>query len=133
MPNFLLLLILDGRLRKQRLASALLLFVLILLLGSIPGARAEIGQLGSGWVLHCVAYSTLTFLLYTGLQGNPNQRALKAVLAIMLMGALDEGVQSLLPYRVGTVLDWMIDSTSSILTAGLLRAFLPEPFTAGRA
>ena len=127
MPSLLSLLILDERLRKQRLASAFILFGLIILVGSIPGARAEIGHFGPGLVLHGVAYSVLTFLLYTGLEGKRDQRALKAVLGAMLMGAADELVQGLLPYRVGALLDWVIDSTSAIFTAGLLRAFLPEP------
>lgn len=133
MPPLLSLLILDERLRKQRRASAFILFGLIILVGSIPGARAEIGNFGPGLVLHGVAYSALTILLYTGLEGKRDQRALKAVLGAMLMGAADELVQGMLPYRVGALLDWVIDSTSAVLTAGLLRAFLPEPDATVRA
>lgn len=127
MPPYISLLVLDERLRKQRLASAFIIFALIVLLGSIPGARAEIGQFGSGLVLHGAAYSLLTFLIYTGLEGTRQQRALKAVLSAMLMGAADELVQSMLPYRVGAVLDWAVDSTAAIITAALLHWFLPEP------
>ena len=133
MPPYLSLLILDERLRKQRLASAFLIFALIVLLGSIPGARAEIGQFGSGLVLHGAAYSVLTFLMYTGLQGTRAQRALKAMLGAMLMGAADELVQSMLPYRVGALLDWVVDSTAAFITAGLLRWFLPEPVATVRS
>ena len=127
MPPYLSLLILDERLRKPRLATAFFIFGLIVLIGSIPGARAEIGQFGSGLVLHGAAYSVLTFLMYTGFQGTRSQRALKAVLGAMLMGAADELVQSMLPYRVGALLDWVVDATSAIITAGLLRWLLPEP------
>lgn len=127
MSPSLSLLVLDDRLRFWRFAGALLLFALIVAIGSIPGARAEIGTLASGVILHSVAYACLTFLLYTGTGGTPGQRAVKAVLAVMAMGAIDEGVQSLLPYRVGSVTDWMIDTSSAFLTAGLLWTLLPAP------
>ena len=65
MPPFLYLLILDDRLRKRRTATAIALFAIIVMIGSIPGARAEIGTLASGIVLHAVAYAVLTFLLFT--------------------------------------------------------------------
>ena len=45
----------------------------------------------------------------------------------MAMGAIDETVQSFLPYRHGTVTDWMIDSSAALVTAGLLWALLPAP------
>jgi hypothetical protein len=129
MPPFLSLLVLDDRLRPWRFASALLMFTLIIALGSIPGARAEIGTVASGIFLHSVAYACVTFLLYTGSNGTPSRRAAKAVLAVMAMGAIDELVQSFLPYRHGAVSDWMVDASSALLTAGLLWALLPAPAT----
>ena len=132
MPPFLHLLIVDDRLRTVRTATAVTLFALILLLGSIPGARAEIGNVASGIVLHSIAYATLTLLLFTGYAGTRTERAVKAVLSIAAMGAIDELVQSMLSYRHGTVLDWGIDCTASVLTALLLWAFLPPP-GAGKA
>lgn len=125
MPPFLSLLVLDDRLRPWRCAAALTLFVLIVAIGSIPGARHEIAHLASGLILHGLAYSGITFLMYTGSRGSQLQRAAKAVLAVMLMGAIDECVQSFLPYRHGAVGDWMVDVSSAFLTAGLLWALLP--------
>lgn len=127
MPPFLYLLILDDRLRKRRTATAVALFAIIVMIGSIPGARAEIGTLASGIVLHAVAYAVLTFLLFTGYAGSSTERAIKAVLTVAAMGAVDELVQTMLPYRHGAVLDWIIDCTSALVTALLLRAFLPQP------
>lgn len=127
MPQLLSWLVLDERLRKPRLATALLLFTLIVLAGSIPGARAEIGNLASGVVLHSLAYGGLTVLLYTGIKGSRGERACKAVLTIMVMGAVDELVQALLPYRVGALLDWIVDASAALFTALLLWRFLPEP------
>ncbi len=126
-------LIVEPRLRKQRFYCAIALFLAILVFGSIPGARAEIGRYGSGVVLHLGAYAVLTLLLFTGLEGSRKERALKAMFGAMLMGASDELVQSLLPYRVGAMLDWMIDATAAIVTAGLLWAFLPDSTTPLRA
>lgn len=127
MPPSLSHLILDERLRRFRFASALLLFALIVILGSIPGARQEIGTMASGLILHSLAYSVLTLLLFTGGTGSRTGRALKALALVALMGAIDELVQSQLPYRHGAVQDWMVDITSSMITAALLWAFLPAP------
>lgn len=127
MLSFLTTLVLDERLRRRRFYSALLLFAAILLLGSIPGARAEIAVFGPGIVLHSLAYGGLTLLLYTGTRGSRGRRALGAVLAVILMGALDEMLQSLLPYRSGTVRDWLVDCTAALFMAALLWRFLPAP------
>lgn len=126
MPPSLSLLVLDDRLRPWRFRCALFLFALILMIGSIPGARAEIANVASGLVLHSLAYSCVTFLLYTGSAGPRSARALKAVLIVLAMGALDECVQSFLPYRHGAVSDWMVDGAASLLTASVLWALLPS-------
>ena len=133
MPPFLSLLVLDDRLRPWRCAAALILFALIIMIGSVPGARAEIALVASGIVLHTLAYSCVTFLMYTGSRGSRTQRAAKAVLTVLVMGAIDETVQSFLPYRHGAVSDWMVDGASALLTAGLLWALLPAPVHAGQA
>ncbi|MES2015644.1 MAG: VanZ family protein [Pseudomonadota bacterium] len=132
MPPFLSLLVFDDRLRPWRCAAALTLFILIVTIGSIPGARMEIATLASGLVLHAFAYGCITFLMYTGSRGSALQRAAKAVLTVMLMGAIDESVQSFLPYRHGAVSDWMVDASSAFLTAGLLWALLPAPARASQ-
>jgi hypothetical protein len=130
MPALLSLLVLDDRLRKLRYSSAFVLFTAIIIMGSLPGARAEIGTVASGIVLHSLAYGIITFLLFTGSLGSARERAIKSVLTVMAMGALDELVQSFLPYRSGTVGDWMVDCNAALITAGLLWAFLPQPIRA---
>src|SRR5471030_49032 len=94
MRSLLTSLLLTSSHARLRYWSAIALYLLILILGSIPGARAEIGNVASGLVLHSCAYAGLTFLLFTGGSGTLPQRAAKAVLTIMLMGALDEYVQA---------------------------------------
>lgn len=127
MAAFFTLLVLDARLRKWRYGIAMVLYAAILLIGSVRGARAEIGHYATGLVLHSLAYGGITLLLFTGSLGTPRQRALKAVLTVVLMGALDEALQSLLPYRSGTLRDWLVDCYAAIVSAGLLWAFLPAP------
>jgi VanZ family protein len=126
MPALLSLLVLDPKLRKLRYRCALLLYAAILVMGSIPGARAEIGQFATGVVLHSVAYAVLTALVFTGSTGSDRARALKAVLTIALMGAGDELLQSFFPYRGAAVADWLVDCNAAVVTAALLWALLPK-------
>ena len=130
MPPLLALLVLDPKLRKLRLGCALLMYTAILVIGSIPGARAEIGQYATGVMLHSLAYAILTVLLFTGSSGSARSRALKSVLAVALMGAGDELLQSLFPYRGAAIADWLVDCTSAVITAALLWTLLPKPAVA---
>lgn len=103
--------------RKLRYRTAWYCFALVVIGGAIPGARAEMGAVAPGLVLHAVAYGTITFLLLTGSAGPMVIRATNAVFTVAAMGALDEAVQSLLPYRHGTVDDWLVDVGAAIVCA----------------
>ncbi len=127
MPAFLSLLLLDPRLRSARIKAALVLYAGVIVAGSIPGARAEVGEFAPGVVLHGLTYAFLTMLWFLGSAGSGPVRAAKAVLAIALMGAGDELVQSFLPFRSGDVRDWMIDVSAALLTSTLLAVLLPQP------
>ncbi|WP_026354847.1 VanZ family protein [Massilia niastensis] len=120
MPALISLLSLEPRYRLALRTVALALFAGIVITGSIPGARAEAGKFASGVVLHGMTYSFLTLLWFLGSSGSVASRALKAVLAIALMGAADELVQSFLPYRSGDVRDWLVDVTAATTTSFLL-------------
>jgi VanZ family protein len=127
MPAFLYVLVFDPKLGKLRYGAALLIYTLILVLGSIPGARAEIGHYATGLVLHSLAYATLTLLVYTGNSGGPGQRAIKSVLTVALMGACDELLQTLFTYRGAAVSDWLVDFIASIVVSTFLWAVWPKP------
>lgn len=133
MHSLVTLLVLDERLRRKRLYGALALFTAILIVGSIPGARQEIGMLASGLILHSVAYATLTLLIFTGLSGGRTRRAAMAFCGAVCMGALDEAVQSALPYRVGSLGDLAVDSIAALVTASLLWTLLPQPVSSTTA
>jgi VanZ family protein len=126
MSAFLYVLVCDPKLSKLRYGAALLIYALILALGSIPGARAEIGHYATGLVLHSLAYAVLTLLVYTGSSGNAGQRALKSVLTVALMGACDELVQTLFTYRGAAVSDWLVDFGASIFVSAFLSAVWPK-------
>ena len=126
MPAFLSLLLLDPRLRSARIKAALLLYAGVIVAGSIPGARAEVGEFAPGVVLHGLTYAFLTLLWFLGSTGSGPVRAAKAVLAIALMGAGDELVQGFLPYRSGDVRDWMVDVSAALLTSTLLAVIVPQ-------
>lgn len=119
--------------RRLRLCSAFLLYFLILAVGSIPGARQDIGQVASGIILHAAAYSTITFLLYTGYAGTSPRKAIQAIAMVAAMGALDELIQSFLPYRTGAVSDWVVDITAGVVTASILAATTGEWLRKSRA
>jgi VanZ family protein len=130
MAALLSTLVLDPKLRLLRRACALLMYLAILVAGSIPGARADIGQYASGAVLHSTAYAVLAFLWFTGSAGGPALRAAKAVLAVAIMGAGDEFVQSFFPYRGAAVSDWMVDCAAALATCAVLWALWPDIDTA---
>jgi len=126
MPQSLYLLLLDPRLNRLRHGAAILLFLAIVIAGSIPGARADIGQYAPGVVLHSCAYSVLALLWFTASCGSAASRSAATVLAIALMGAIDESVQSFFPYRGAAVGDWLVDCSAALFTCALLWMVLPK-------
>jgi len=106
--------------RPLYVAAAIAMFLMIITIGNIPGARADIGAYASGAILHSIAYAVLAALWFTGSRGSLLARAGKAVLAVAVMGACDEFVQSFFPYRGADVRDWAVDVGAAIAAASLL-------------
>lgn len=124
MHNFFYTLFLDERGRTARTAAAITFFVAIVLVGAIPGARANIGIYATGIVLHSLAFGTISALLFTGMAGSIRYRFVRTLLTVAVMGALDELVQSLLPYRRGAVADWIVDCSASLAVCTCLALIL---------
>ena len=118
-------LLLHPRLRRLCLVAAILMYLTIITTGNIPGARADIGQYAPGAVLHSIAYAVLACLWFVGSHGTPLARAGKAVLAVALMGALDEYIQSYFSYRSADLRDWAVDCAAALVASGLLGRLLP--------
>ncbi|MES2104057.1 MAG: VanZ family protein [Pseudomonadota bacterium] len=125
MPVIVSSLLLDVRYREWRLHAAAL-YLLVLILGSVPGARQKLGELASGGVLHSLTYGVITLLLFAGFDFARVRKAGAAVLTVVCMGALDEYVQSFFPYRSATVHDWLVDIAASAITALALCLWWPE-------
>ncbi|MCS0588829.1 VanZ family protein [Massilia norwichensis] len=119
-------LLLHPRVRAACIGCAALMYLLIVVAGNVPGARADIGQYASGVVLHGSAYAVLACLCFLGSSGSMATRAVKAVLAVALMGAGDEFIQSFFPYRGADVHDWAVDCSAAILAVLALCAVLPK-------
>ena len=124
MTELLSTLLHDLRLRRLCIAAALVMYLAILVAGSIPGARADIGHYASGAVLHSTAYAVLATLWFFGSGGSVLARSYKAILAVALMGAGDEFVQSFFPYRGADVRDWAVDCAAAIVTCSVLSLLL---------
>jgi VanZ family protein len=126
MPVIVSSLLLDARYMKWRLRAAAGLYLLVLILGSVPGARQKLGELASGGVLHSLTYGVITLLLFAGFDFARVHKAGAAVLTVVCMGALDEYVQSFFPYRSATVHDWLVDIAASAIAALALCLWWPE-------
>jgi VanZ family protein len=126
MRSFLDVIILNGRHQKLKFRAAILLYLMVLVLGSIPGARAEIGEFASGLVLHGLTYCLITFLLFSSISGNALSKALKSFLIVAAMGATDEFVQSFFSYRSASLMDWFVDLSAAFFTATLLSIIWPK-------
>ena len=111
------------RYQRTRFYTAFFFYAMILVLGSVPHARAEIGEVASGLVLHSVAYAVITFLLASGSARSDRGRAIQAILIVVVMGAVDESVQSFFPYRTAAVSDWLVDCAAALVTAGIYFGF----------
>lgn len=116
MRNLVTRFIPDERYEAFMFRSGFALYFAVVILGSIPGARAEAGEVASGLVLHFVTYSVIAFLLATGASGSASAKALKAFFIVAAMGALDEYIQSFLPYRTAAVSDWGVDVAAALAT-----------------
>lgn len=117
--------------QRLRFRTALFLYALVIIIGDIPGTRADVGQYASGVVLHSFGYGVLTLLLFSGIAGGMGRRAVLSVLMVAAMGALDEFIQSFLPYRRGAVSDWLVDITAATLVAASLYFLWPRMVAAG--
>lgn len=86
---------------------------------------------------HLLQYGLLAWLLSEALDGLPAlagpRRDGVAVLLVTLVGAADEGVQWLLPNRVGDWRDVLINAAAAVLAQGLLACTLPRTAPASLA
>jgi VanZ family protein len=71
-------------------------------------------------LLHTLAYSVMSALYFHAYRGSKLARSSYTLATIALLGALDETVQSFLPYRNASLADWCFDVASALLIVLLL-------------
>jgi VanZ family protein len=116
----------------NRLTIAYLFFVLMVAIGSIPGEANALSATFGDKLLHFCAYAFLSALIFTGSSGNAWSRAARAFLAIACLGATDEMIQGLMPYRTADFADWAWDMLAATWTIALLAALDAAGVRTGR-
>jgi VanZ family protein len=104
-------------LRKAALITAGVIYVLMIVIGSIPGEANELGRFFADYVLHFTAYGTYAALIAYGLGPSTTRKVLAVIVAIAVMGALDEAIQSTLSYRDADIQDWKVDMFAAFTVA----------------
>lgn len=120
------------RFRAPYIAFGCLFYLAILVFGSIPGMRAQLGRYASGLTLHSTAYGFLAVVFYYGIITRSWGRFAFAVATIAVMGAGDEFVQTFFSYRSGDIRDWAVDVAAALATALVMVAIDHRQRLAGR-
>jgi VanZ family protein len=108
------------KLRHTALVAAALFFLLMIGIGSIPNEANKLSAVVPDKLLHMTAYGFLSALLYIGQRPDKRWRGLTVILAIGILGALDETIQSFFPYRTAGLPDWLFDMLSACIVVTAL-------------
>ena len=108
------------RWRPAWLAALVCLFVVMLTIGSLPGEAQALSDRYGDKLLHTLFYGFMALLAHQALQAAPLLRSLMTIFIIALLGLFDESLQSLLPYRNASVLDWCFDVGAAAIVSLLL-------------
>ena len=103
--------------RRLWTALALAFYVLMLLWSAVPGQEAALFGQTSDKALHFAAYGCIALALYLGECGPPGRRAVRMLLAVAALGALDETIQRFEPHRTPDLLDWTVDLLAAVVVA----------------
>ena len=106
--------------RPGLLLLTLLFFVLMITLGSIPGEASALSARFGDKLLHVLADGFMAMLLFHAIKGSRSMRFFAPIAMIALLGLIDESVQSFLPYRHASLLDWFFDVAAAALAVTLL-------------
>ncbi len=103
--------------RPHWLLMLALFFMLMLIAGSVPGHAQALSARFGDVLLHASAYGFMTVLCMHALHAAPVLRLLLTIGVIALLGLIDESLQSLLPYRNASALDWCSDIAAAAIVA----------------
>ena len=113
------------QLRPLWMCLLLAFFISMLAAGAIPGSANTLSDRFGDKLLHLLAYGFMAALCFQSLQGRRLTHSLISLLIIALLGLIDEFVQSLLPYRNASLLDWCFDIAAAIVVITFMNLFTP--------
>lgn len=111
------------QLRPLWMCLLLVFFVTMLAVGSIPGNANTLSDRFGDKLLHLLAYGFMAAMCFQSLRGRRINQSLISLLIIALFGLIDELVQSLLPYRNASLLDWCFDIAAGITVITFMNLF----------
>ena len=82
-------------------------------LGAIPGSASALSSGIGDKTLHLLAYGFMSFLCFRSIKGSRCGQSVISLLIMALLGLLDESLQSLLPFRNASLLDWCFDMAAA--------------------
>jgi VanZ family protein len=95
-------------------------FLLMVAIGAIPGEATELSAKIPDKLLHFTAYSFLTCCIYRSLSCGLLSRAVRTVMIVGVLGALDENIQRFMPYRSCDLKDWIFDLLAAFFSVVVL-------------
>ena len=108
------------KIRWTYLIAAISLFILMLALGSYPGNAQALTEKINDKILHFLAYSLLTALIYLSLNSTKREKFFITLCIMFTLSLTDEYIQSMLSFRTASLLDLSVD----LLAAGLMTSCL---------
>ncbi len=114
--------------RPLWLGALVLFFLAMVIGGAVPGEAEQLSARFGDKLLHVLAYGFMTMLGFAAVNAPPLHRTAITVGGIALLGLADEAIQSFLPYRNASLIDWCFDiGTAATVSLLLLRArFSPD-------
>ena len=100
-------------------------FISMLATGSIPGSANALSDRFGDKLLHVLAYGVMAVLCFQAVRGPRLMQSIVSVLIIALLGLMEELLQSLLPYRNASLLDWCFDIAAASVVIIFMNLFAP--------
>ncbi len=111
------------QLRPLWMCLLLAFFIIMLAAGAIPGSANALSDRFGDKLLHLLAYGFMAALCFQSLRGRRLIQSITSLLIIALLGLIDELVQSLLPYRNASLIDWCFDIAAAIAVITFMNLF----------
>lgn len=102
------------------LGIAIVFFLFMIALGSLPGNAQALTEKINDKILHFLAYSLLTILIYLSLSTTQLRKFTLTLSIIAILAMTDELIQSTMAFRNASLYDLSIDILAASLIASCL-------------